>query len=968
MSAGFGDWVQKFLLSLFGSSTERVIDGYFPILERIRGFEADYAKKSDAELCGTTARLRARHGKGEALPALLPEAFAAVREASARVLGMRHYDVQLIGGIVLHEGKISEMVTGEGKTLVATLPAYLNAIPGRGVHVITVNDYLARRDAEWMGPIYEALGLTVGVIQNQMDNVARKVAYAADITYGTNNEFGFDYLRDNMKISRADQVQRELHYAIVDEVDSILIDEARTPLIIAGPSGEPTEKYYLADKIVRQLKAKPANLPPDAEGDWDFVVKEKEHQCLLTEQGIEKAERLLGVDSFYTPKNMDWPHHITEALRAHWIYKRDHHYVVVDDEDGPGVVIVDEFTGRMMPGRRWSDGLHQAVEAKEGLRVREENQTLATITLQNLFRLYKKLAGMTGTATTEAEEFYKIYKLEVVPIPTHRPLIRTAWPDVVYLKEPAKFDAIEEEIVRLHSAGRPLLVGTISIEKSEHLSERISRRGVPHQVLNAKQHEREAQIVSKAGLLGAVTIATNMAGRGTDIILGAFTEQQLLDHWVLNGLAPRGLRADRPRAEVEEALLRHWADHFLEPEGPVGKVEKPPAEPRDLPLDEIRSRLEKAWEGTHHPRLRLCRSVAELGGLHILGTERHEARRIDNQLRGRAGRQGDPGTSQFFLSLEDQLMRWFAGPWVQAFLRRLGMQEHDDITSPMVSRQIERAQKKVEIHNFEIRKNLLEYDEVMNEQRKLIYEMRQDVLETPDQRERVVEMLEQSVRDACATYMNPGVDASDRDAPGLWAWLRERLGIETTAEGLRKEDALELPKKLSAQARSLYEGKEGRIGEETLRRMETFVLLDTIDAKWKDHLLAMDHLRGSIGMRSYAQVDPKIEFKKDGYAMFRQMLESVRSDVAGLLFRLEPPPDVASLAPVQHFMPESESGGSEARPAAPPSEVRDARREALQRTNAPPAEQKPAASADTVGRNDPCPCGSGKKYKKCHGK
>jgi preprotein translocase subunit SecA len=708
--SGIASFTTRLLKGVFGTPDDRLLGALQPILRKINALEPEMRAKSDEDLRGTAARMRERFAAGESLDEMHAEVFAAVREAGRRILGMRHYDVQMIGASILHQGNIAEMVTGEGKTLVATPAVVLNAIPAKGVHVVTVNDYLAKRDRDWMAPVYEALGLTVGVIQHDMDNAERKVQYGCDITYGTNNEFGFDYLRDNMKVSLEEQVQRGFHYAVVDEVDSILIDEARTPLIIAGSSEEATDKYYEADRVVQGLIRKPDGLPPDVDddaGDWHFIIKEKEHQAILTEKGLEECERRLGIEDIYGTASagghIDWPHHLTQALRARHLYQRDKEYVVQEGE----VIIVDDFTGRMMPGRRWSDGLHQAVEAKEGLQIQAENQTLATITLQNYFKLYEKLSGMTGTAKTEEGEFDKIYKLGVVVIPTNRPLIRLSMPDVVYMSEKEKFDAIVNELARYHASGRPLLVGTASIERSEVCSALLQRRGVPHQVLNAKQHEREAQIVAKAGELGAVTIATNMAGRGTDIVLGTFEREELLAHWRENGLAPYKLKSDDP--ECAEKLVRHWAGIFL------------PEKKRDGTPEELRERLIKEWKSTNHPILALGTHVQALGGLHILGTERHDSRRIDNQLRGRSGRQGDPGSSQFFLSLEDSLMRRFAGPKVQALLRKLGMREGDDITSPMVTRQIEKAQAKVELHNFEIRKNLLEYDEVMNEQRKTIY-------------------------------------------------------------------------------------------------------------------------------------------------------------------------------------------------------------------------------------------------------
>ncbi|MCD6405869.1 MAG: preprotein translocase subunit SecA, partial [Planctomycetes bacterium] len=687
----------KVLGKVFGTRNDRLLKAMSEAVERTNALEEDAKRLSEEAFPEKTAEFRKRVQAGESLDDILPEAFAMVREAAVRTIGLRHYDVQLVGGITLHEGKIAEMATGEGKTLVATLAAYLNALDGKGVHVVTVNDYLAERDAEWMGPVYNYCGLSVGFIQADMDNAARKEAYERDITYGTNNEFGFDYLRDNMKLSLEDQAQRERHYAIIDEVDSILIDEARTPLIISGPAYDSTSKYYDADRVARLLKR-----------DSHYEVKEKEHSIVLLEEGIEHAERLAGVDSFYTGTNMAWPHLLEQALRAHELFKRDRDYIVEHGE----VIIVDEFTGRLMHGRHWSDGLHQAVEAKEKLKIKEENQTLATITFQNFFRLYDKLAGMTGTAVTEAAEFYKIYGLEVVIIPTNRPLIRLGLPDVIYRNEKEKYEGIIDEIVRIHRTGRPILVGTVSIEKSERLSAMLKRRGVQHEVLNAKYHAREAEIISKAGQMGRVTIATNMAGRGTDIVLGDFTPEEILEHWRGADLAPKDLKS-LDGEEAEGRLIKKWAQEILE------------EDEQDAPVDELLRRMQKRWRlwmFNPHPA-----NVAALGGLHILGTERHEARRIDNQLRGRSGRQGDPGSSQFFLSMDDDLMRIFGGDKV----KRL-MAEGQEISMGFLTRALERAQKKVEERNFGIRKNLLEYDGVMDEQRTLIYKQRRQILRGED--------------------------------------------------------------------------------------------------------------------------------------------------------------------------------------------------------------------------------------------
>jgi preprotein translocase subunit SecA len=841
-------------------------------VERINAFEPEITRLSDAQLCAKTDEFRKRLSEGWTIDDVLPEAFAVVREASKRTTKMRPFDVQLIGGMVLNQGKIAEMATGEGKTLVATLPAYLNALTGKPVHIVTVNDYLAKRDREWMGPIYELLGLTVGVIQNQMDNPERKVAYNCDIVYGTNNEFGFDYLRDNMKVSLESQVQRGHYYAVVDEVDSILIDEARTPLIISGPAEESTNKYYVAEQVAKQLKK-----------ETDYTVKEKENSVILSEGGIEKAQKLVGVETFYTGKNMEWPHHIEQALRAKELYRRDKDYIVKDNE----VIIVDEFTGRLMPGRRWSDGLHQAVEAHENIKIREENQTLATITLQNYFRMYEKLAGMTGTAATEAMEFFSIYKLEVVTIPTNKPLIRYTYPDMVFRTEPEKFNAIEEEIVRTNQTGRPILVGTTSIENSEKISEQLKRRGIKHDVLNAKQHDREAQIVAKAGQFSAVTIATNMAGRGTDIILG---------------------------------------------------------------------------EG-----------VAKLGGLHILGTERHEARRIDNQLRGRAGRQGDPGSSQFILSLQDHILRLFAPQWVSQLLLKLGMSEGQPIESRMVSNSIEKAQKRMEAHNFDIRKSLLDYDKVMNEQRTIIYGQRQKILKGENLKEMVLEMIKETIYNALDRFLPQ--DSKEWDYVGLSDFLKHKFGLIIQVDDLlsAKNIIEDVENKVIEKIENAYQERESKLGAEYMRNVERFLLLDKIDEKWKNHLYAMDYLRSGIGLRSYAQIDPKIEYKREGYLMFDEMLTSIKNEVAELIFKIEPIRELEEqlariwkISEVSHkelasFEAVKQSGRDAPRDIGTPSENTAGLRP-------PPEKPKPIVGhSRAVGRNDPCPCGSGKKYKKCCG-
>ncbi len=865
------EFFAKLLKRIFGSRNEKVIRAMMPIVERINALEPEYHRLSDRDLRGRTDLFRKRLADGEKLEDLLPEAYAAVRESARRTLGQRHYDVQLIGGIALHRGTIAEMVTGEGKTLVATLPAYLNALTGEGVHIVTVNDYLARRDREWIGPIYEMLGLTVGVIQSDMDPYERIEEYRADITYGTNNEFGFDYLRDNMKMSVATQAQGRLHFAIVDEVDSILVDEARTPLIISGPTEESTDKYYAADRAVRKLKRKPQDLPDELPEehpiDWDFEIKEKEHQATLTERGIVKAQKVLGVDDFYTDRNMDWPHHLEQSLKAHHLYLRDREYVVNDGE----VVIVDEFTGRMMSGRRWSDGLHQAVEAKEGLRIREENQTLATITFQNFFRLYDKVAGMTGTAATEASEFFKIYKLEVLVMPTNRPLIRYTEPDRIYRTEKEKYRAVCEEIAQINATGRPILVGTTSIEKSEVLSHLLDLRGIKHEVLNAKQHEREASIVQNAGHAGVVTIATNMAGRGTDIVLGP--------------------------------------------------------------------------------------GVAERGGLHILATERHEARRIDNQLRGRAGRQGDPGSSVFFLSLEDDLMRIFARDWVKGVLGKLGMEEGQEIRSKMVSRMIGRVQRKMEEHNFEIRKNLLEYDEVMDRQRKVVYSNRQEILEAKRSKERVLEYVEDVVASMVDQHLVHPAEGEERSVPGLLAAYQYKFDIEPDRTEIENLEVKEVEKLLFDRAVKAYEAREQALGPEHMRRIEGYLLLSAFDTRWKDHLYAMDSLRSGIGLRAYAQEDPKSAYRLEGSAMFQQMIAGIQDEVTDLIFKVRLTEEAEQ--ELKGIWAESEARHDEYDATRSQMEAGIA---GSQTREAP----KPITRAEPkVGRNDPCPCGSGKKYKRC---
>ena len=861
---------------------------------------------------------------------ILVEAFAVVREASRRTIGMRHFDVQIAGGVVLHEGKIAEMATGEGKTLVATLPAYLNALLKQGVHIITVNDYLARRDAEWMGPIYEFLGLSVGVIQHDMSDEERKKAYACDITYGTNNEFGFDYLRDNMKYSWEDLVQRPFYYAIVDEVDSIVIDEARTPLIISGPAEESTEKYYTVDKIVPRLKGRiilerdeiaAKYKGEDLSRGYDYIIDEKAHTAHLTDDGEGKVCSMLSVDSLHDIKTMDWRHHIIAALRAHNLFKRDVDYVVKEGQ----VIIVDEFTGRLMPGRRWSDGLHQAIEAKEGLRIERENQTLATITFQNYFRMYEKLAGMTGTAFSEAQEFKAIYQLDVVVIPTNCPLIRTNHPDCIYKTEKEKFDSVVQEIVDLYNQGRPVLVGTISIEKSEHLSDMLKRRGISHQVLNAKYHELEAQIVAQAGRYKGITIATNMAGRGTDILLGGNPEYMT-----------KNLLKDKKDEPSYDEEYRKTLERF-----------------------------KKEAEEEHQ-------NVVSLGGLHVLGTERHEARRIDNQLRGRSGRQGDPGSSRFYVSLEDDLMRLFGSDRLMGIMDRLGLEEGQVIEHPWVSKSIEIAQRRVEEHNFEIRKQLLEYDNVMNKQREVIYGQRRQILEGISVSDQILEMM-RAVIEACCENYKSSEEQESHDLTGLINTLYLKFGIRINKEDLAGLSLEQIQDRIYEILTKAYTEKQEAIGTEEMRHFERIVLLQIIDSKWKDHLYAMDDLREGIGLRAIGQRDPLIEYKREAFMMFDQMIGSIQEDAIEMLFKIQPAvPEklkgVFRLAAQEFLHPEVSRFQ---RPQEQPAIEQPHRFGPERPVSVPPSTK----TFPKVGRNDPCPCGAidsktGKpvKYKKCHGR
>jgi preprotein translocase subunit SecA len=990
--------ISSALTKVFGTSNERAVKRLMPVVQAINAMEPDMQRLSDDELRAKTQEFKARiaaalegiddaearkAAEKQALDEILPEAFAVVREAGRRVLNMRHFDVQLIGGMVLHQGKISEMKTGEGKTLVATLPCYLNALAGHGVHVVTVNDYLAKRDAEWMGKIYEFLGLKVGVIVHDLDDNQRREAYGADITYGTNNEFGFDYLRDNMKFELADCVQRGHYFGIVDEVDSILIDEARTPLIISGPTDQTTDKYARVNRIIPSLEqGEEIEQGVDQAKilTGDYVVDEKHKTISVTDEGWEKIEKLLGIGNIADPENWDLKHHVEVAIKAHSLYKRDVQYVVKDGE----VIIVDEFTGRLMPGRRWSDGLHQAVEAKEGVNIRREDQTLATITFQNYFRLYQKLAGMTGTAETEAAEFDKIYKLDIVVIPTNKPLLRIENPDVVFRTAKEKYFAVADEIAKLHEKGQPTLVGTTSIEKSELLSQILQRKGVKHVVLNAKFHEREAEIVAQAGRLGMVTIATNMAGRGTDILLGGNAEFVAKQDLVKKGAA----RA----ISVAEGKLNPMAA---------------PGMMRFYYQGQEFETTQETWDSTYSAFAAKAAeehdAVIAAGGLHIIGTERHESRRIDNQLRGRAGRQGDPGASRFYLSLEDDLMRIFAKEWVGTLLQKLGMEEGVPIESRMISKRIEAAQKAVESQNFEARKHLLEYDDVMNKQREAVYGLRRQLLEGLDQKELIIE-------DYVANILSNLLDeyAPEKLHPDQWDFksLKEKLlgqfGLDVDAESLNITEMTrhELGETLFERLKERYEAKEQIVSDKAMRFHERMIMLSVLDGLWKDHLLNMDHLKEGIGLRGYGQQDPLVAYKKESFDMFEGMMERFQEDTVRFLFLMQivgpdgqplqipsrPRPAVPAAPPVAS----AEGNGhhpalpAEERPVVPiptrqPSTTIDEIEREFQRKKKRELEvarmagsggaEAPAQrrTGDKVGRNDPCPCGSGKKYKKCHG-
>jgi preprotein translocase subunit SecA len=988
--------LDRVVASFIGTKHERDIKKLQPVIAAINAKEPEMQLLSDDALKSEFAKLKdevqarlkdvdaSEPGYREKMqaalePAIVPS-FALAREAGRRFLNMRHFDVQLIGGLVLHDGKIAEMKTGEGKTLVATLPAVLNSLAGRGVHIVTVNDYLARRDAEWMSPLYRGLGLTIGVIVHDLDDAQRRAAYGADITYGTNNEYGFDYLRDNMKYDITHCVQRGHQFAIVDEVDSILIDEARTPLIISGPAEESTDKYYRVDKIIPKLIK-----------EIDYTIDEKHRTATLTEEGVSKTERLMGLGNLYDPAHMEIIHHVYQALRAHTLYKRDVDYVNKDGE----IIIVDEFTGRQMPGRRWSDGLHQAVEAKEGVKIERENQTLATITFQNYFRMYKKLSGMTGTAETEAAEFEKIYKLDVVVIPTNRALIRIENPDVVYRTEKEKFEAVVNGILQednslahgikhYHDRGQPVLVGTISIEKSEAIADILKKSGVPHEVLNAKQHERESRIVAQAGRKGAVTVATNMAGRGTDILLGGNPEFMTREHFLKNRLAmpyaqaPAVIGADAENGDAPGAQAASNVSMVLfQHEGKIFQV----------PQDQ--------WKPVYDDFANQCKAehdeVVALGGLHILGTERHEARRIDNQLRGRAGRQGDPGSSRFFLSLEDDLMRIFGGERVKALMFRLGMTEGVPIESGLISRRIENAQKSVEAQNFDARKHLLEYDDVMNKQRETIYAIRRSALEGKDQRDYVLGIAEDIARELVDTYCPRDQHPGEWNTTQLLAEIHSQFGVDAKDAGI-DPSALNHDQLSDAVAEAViqkYSDKEKQLTPDLLRWLERRIILDVVDSQWKDHLLSLDHLKEGIGLRGYGQKDPLVEFKKEAFILFEDMMARIDNETIRYLFNVQVqmegavPPDGAPQprpAPRAAARPFAAAASAAARVADEPvqqlpsfareMERKQQRQEKEMHYQAGAAQAeppKPVRAGAKVGRNDPCPCGSGKKYKKCHG-
>jgi preprotein translocase subunit SecA len=950
--------IDAILAKVFGTKNKREIKAIQPIIAAINDLEPHIQQLSDIDLAAKTIEFKEKLAQGAPLDDLLIEAFAVVREAGLRFLNMRHFDVQLIGGIVLHRGKIAEMRTGEGKTLVATLPAYLNALVGKGVHIVTVNDYLAHRDADWMGKIHRALGLRVGVIVHDLDDRERQDSYNADITYGTNNEFGFDYLRDNMKFRLEDCTQRGHHYAIVDEVDSILIDEARTPLIISGPSEESTDKYFKVNRIIPKLmrgEEIEGKEPGEKYTTGDYTVDEKHRSAALTEEGFDKAARLLGLPNIYDIATIEWKHHVEQGVKAHALYQKDRDYVVKrnDATNQDEVIIVDEFTGRLMPGRRWSDGLHQAVEAKEGVKIERENQTLATITFQNYFRMYKKLSGMTGTAETEAAEFQKIYNLDVTVIPTNRDMVRKEFPDMVYRTEEEKFRNAAKEIKELQEKGQPVLVGTVSVEKSERLSALLKRIGVKHEVLNAKNHEREAPIVAQAGRKGVITVSTNMAGRGTDILLGG-----------------------NPEFMAREAARKQALD------------------PDKMPKQEWVALLARFKEQTDREH----DEVTALGGLHILGTERHDSRRIDNQLRGRAGRQGDPGSSRFYLSLQDDLMRIFGGERMQRLMLRLGMEEDVPIESKLITKRIQKAQEAVEAQNFEARKHLLEYDDVNNKQRQAIYKRRRELLEGSDQKERIMEMVRGLVEQYLDMRCTENTHPDTWDLAGLKTDVLSQFGCKIETAQFASMNRKEIEDAIAERLAQKYQEKEDLVGPDTMRQTERIIMLQVIDDQWKDHLLSMDTLKEGIHLRGYGQKDPLVEYKKESWILFQDMMDRIEDETLRYLFFLQVSRgDDAGIsgrpAPVLPFPmdedgdEEEEEGGEEAQHATVAEQQKRAAQSAVQDMtkrlqrdkdkelaelqfvggDGSAVAKKQVINTDKVGRNDPCPCGSGKKYKKCHG-
>ena len=972
----------QLLTKIVGTQNDRELKRLRPRVAEINAFEDRIKVLTEEQLRSKTTEFRTRLANGETLEDLLPEAFAVVREAGRRVVQMRHYDVQLIGGMVLHNGTLAEMKTGEGKTLVATLPAYLNALAGKGVHIVTVNDYLARRDSEWMGRVYRLLGMSVGVIQHDLNDQQRQVAYACDITYGTNNEFGFDYLRDNMKFDLAAMVQRGHHFAIVDEVDSILIDEARTPLIISGPAEESTDLYYEVDRIIPRLTRGEVHQGQvkgedrdRLEASGDYIVDEKNKTATLTEAGMGKAEQLLAhrmqPGGLYDPANMPLLHHVQQALRAHVHYQLDVQYMIKDGQ----VVIVDEFTGRLMPGRRWSDGLHQAVEAKEGVKIERENQTLATITFQNYFRKYKKLSGMTGTAETEAAEFAKIYNLDVIVIPTNRPMARLEEPDLVYRTEAEKWAAIVDDIIKTTELGRPALVGTVSIEKSERVSNMLKRKGTKHIVLNAKYHAQEAEIVAQAGRKGGVTIATNMAGRGTDILLGGNPEYMARQQSLNEGVAEKVVKGEEKYVDDEEYVNFFHVDAFY-------RVKR-------ADWDRIYTHFRDLTDEGH-------KEVVNLGGLHIIGTERHEARRIDNQLRGRAGRQGDPGSSRFFLSLEDDLMRIFGSDRISGLMQRLGMEEGVPIEHGMVSRAIERAQKQVEAQNFAVRKHLLEYDDVMNKQRERVYTLRREILEghihlpegeAVDVKGYLLATAEDLFDERIEQFVGKDVEEEDWDIPALGRELQQMFGLDDDdLKGIDTLSSEELGDALWAKVRGKYEDKEKIVPAEILTRVERDIMLQIVDQQWKDHLYSLDHLKEGIGLRGYGQRDPLVEYKKESFALFQAMLKRIEEEMVRYVWWLKPmverdggEPKVAMPARPAARRPQALSysspsdqppslfGGRAAAPPAPAAGNDLMQDRAPARVGGDDVIKTVKRDEPKIGRNDPCYCGSGKKFKKCHG-